>query len=120
VYVVSYAYARGHRVARRRVVRALSPSLPLFILGFLSTINSFSFLLLSNMIFKKLILLLLISGSFSFVFKIPKNNIPRRNPSSSKLRDIPMIPAIIGTTVLVFGIFNIDNPVDLTDQGVFK
>ena len=31
--------------------------------------------------------------------------------------DIPMVPAIIGTAVAVFAVFNIENPVDLTDRG---
>ena len=31
--------------------------------------------------------------------------------------DIPLVPAIIGTAVAVFAIFNIENPVDLTDRG---
>ena len=31
--------------------------------------------------------------------------------------DIPLIPAIIGTAVAVFAVFNIENPVDLTDRG---
>lgn len=34
--------------------------------------------------------------------------------------DIPLIPAIIGAGVVVFGIFNIENPVDITDAGRAK
>jgi len=36
-----------------------------------------------------------------------------------KALDIPLIPALIGTTVLVFGAFNLpDNKIDLTDRGI--
>jgi hypothetical protein len=36
-----------------------------------------------------------------------------------KALDIPLIPALIGTTVLVFGAFNLpDNKLDLTDRGI--
>ena len=31
--------------------------------------------------------------------------------------DIPLVPAIIGAAVAVFAVFNIENPVDLTDRG---
>lgn len=44
-------------------------------------------------------------------------------PKSRTLRmafDIPIIPAIIGVSVGVFAIFNIENPVDLTDSGRAK
>jgi hypothetical protein len=50
---------------------------------------------------------------------------PRLRPSSSitELRalDIPLIPALLGTTVLVFGAFNLpDNKLDLTDAGIAR
>ena len=35
-------------------------------------------------------------------------------------QDIPLVPTLIATTAVVFAIFNIDNPVDLTDQGRAK
>mmetsp|Transcript_14289 Transcript_14289/g.21327 ORF Transcript_14289/g.21327 Transcript_14289/m.21327 type:complete len:89 (-) Transcript_14289:461-727(-) len=34
--------------------------------------------------------------------------------------DIPYIPALIGTAAIVFAVFNIENPVDLTDSGRAK
>jgi hypothetical protein len=37
--------------------------------------------------------------------------------TSTSLYDIPLIPAIVGAGALVFAVFNIENKVDLTDQG---
>jgi hypothetical protein len=34
--------------------------------------------------------------------------------------DIPLIPALICTTAGIFAIFNLENPLDLTDQGLAK
>jgi hypothetical protein len=34
--------------------------------------------------------------------------------------DIPLIPAAIVSTIAVFAIFNVNNPIDLTDSGIAK
>ena len=53
-------------------------------------------------------------------FKFPsKFNIKKRKSINMAI-DIPYIPALIGTAGLVFAVFNIENPVDLTDAGKAK
>ena len=47
----------------------------------------------------------------------------KRNPKlkfSVLGTDIPTIPALIGSVAIVFGVFNLDNQVDLTDTGRAK
>ena len=58
-------------------------------------------------------------NSFKFTSKLYKNTITRKEKISMAV-DIPYIPALIGTAGLVFAIFNIENPVDLTDAGKAK
>ena len=63
---------------------------------------------------------MLIGQSFAYSL-IKCNNLYKRQPSSLRSHafgtDIPLIPSLIGTGLLVFGLFNIDNKVDLTDAG---
>ena len=65
-----------------------------------------------------LVFFIFVSGTTSFVLRSLNKPIIFRNQNSLQLNDIPLIPTIIGATVIVFGVFNIENPVDLTDQGV--
>ena len=53
---------------------------------------------------------------------VPQKFLKSTFVSKTKLNmDIPLVPALIGTAVVVFGIFNIpENPIDLTDQGRAK
>ena len=46
------------------------------------------------------------------------NNIINRN--IKLYMDIPLIPTALVTVGITFAIFNLDNPVDLTDQGIAK
>jgi hypothetical protein len=46
------------------------------------------------------------------------NNIINRN--TKLYMDIPLIPTALVTVGITFAIFNLDNPVDLTDQGIAK
>ena len=41
-------------------------------------------------------------------------------PNPPRMVDIPLIPALICTTAGIFAIFNLENPLDLTDQGLAK
>lgn len=63
-----------------------------------------------------LLLLLCVSYVCGFV---QRPRIIRTTSTNLQALDIPLIPAIIGTTVLVFGVFNLpDNKLDLTDRGI--
>ena len=53
-------------------------------------------------------------------FKFPIYNHINKRKSIDMAIDIPYIPALIGTAGLVFAVFNIENPVDLTDAGRAK
>ena len=54
-------------------------------------------------------------------FYISKHaNKKRQTNALTMTMDILYIPALIGTAAVVFGIFNIENPVDLTDSGRAK
>lgn len=50
--------------------------------------------------------------------KGPQRQLFRPNPP--RMVDIPLIPALIVTTAGIFAIFNLENPIDLTDQGLAK
>ena len=51
-------------------------------------------------------------------FRLTTSSSPRRRVSSLQF-ELPLLPAIVGTTALVFAIFNIpENKIDLTDKGV--
>lgn len=41
-------------------------------------------------------------------------------PNPPRMVDIPLIPTLICTTAGIFAIFNLENPIDLTDQGLAK
>jgi hypothetical protein len=83
-------------------------------------------------IFFALIVILLIFNVECFLNKNPSISFGRKQlvekpPSpfarfSPVLRmvDFPLIPVLIGTAGVVFAVFNIENPVDLTDQGRAK
>jgi len=63
-------------------------------------------------------LLLLLCASYVSGF-VQRPRIIRTTSTNLQALDIPLIPAIIGTTVLVFGVFNLpDNKLDLTDRGI--
>jgi len=49
----------------------------------------------------------------SIMFKPSNKNIQ----AAFTLPDIPLIPSLLLSTAVVFGIFNIENPVDITDAG---
>jgi len=54
-------------------------------------------------------------------FSINKNNNNLITTSNTKLHmDIPLIPTALVTVGITFAIFNLDNPIDLTDQGLAK
>jgi len=62
--------------------------------------------------------LLLLCASYVSGF-VQRPRIIRTTSTNLQALDIPLIPAIIGTTVLVFGVFNLpDNKLDLTDRGI--
>jgi hypothetical protein len=63
-----------------------------------------------------LLLLLCMSDACGFM---QRPRIIRTTSTNLQALDIPLIPAIIGTTLLVFGVFNLpDNKLDLTDRGI--
>mmetsp|Transcript_21108 Transcript_21108/g.19228 ORF Transcript_21108/g.19228 Transcript_21108/m.19228 type:complete len:139 (+) Transcript_21108:26-442(+) len=63
--------------------------------------------------------LLKISNNFNSIKKI--NNYQLTTTSISPIKafgsDIPFIPTLVISTLVIFGLFNIDNKVDLTDVG---
>lgn len=82
--------------------------------------NLFSILvltLLSNCIivqsYKKL-------PSLSITNKNINNNVIATTSNTKLHMDIPLIPTALVTVGITFAIFNLDNPIDLTDQGLAK
>lgn len=65
------------------------------------------------------IFLIVFEATFSDAFIVgrPRPSTYRKSKSQLAL-DIPLIPSIIGSTLLVFGLFNIENKIDLTDKGL--
>jgi len=68
-------------------------------------------------------------NNFSLLKNIHKNKymnninnkiIINRNEDTKLFMDIPLIPTALVTIGITFAIFNLDNPVDLTDQGLAK
>jgi hypothetical protein len=63
-------------------------------------------------------LLILLCASYVSGF-VQRPRIIRTTSTNLQALDIPLIPAIIGTTVLVFGVFNLpENKLDMTDRGI--
>jgi len=63
-----------------------------------------------------LLLLLMLEHATSFA---PMRG-SRQRAAPLVRHDIPLIPAVLGSTALIFALFNIDNKVDLTDVGLAK
>ena len=65
-----------------------------------------------------LVLLLASAAVHGFLLRQPGPP-PRKAPALAF--EVPLIPALIGSTALVFAVFNIpDNKIDLTDEGMWK